>query len=267
MSIRALIVDDEPWARTRIASLLATEPDFTLLEPCASGAEAIRAIVDEAPQVVFLDVRMPDIDGFEVVDAIGVDAMPLVVFATAFEDYALRAFDAGALDYLLKPFDEERFRRAVERVRREVLAPAGAVAALGGVMADLRRARGHAERLVIHTSGRVVFLKVEEIDWLEASGNYVLVHAGREKLLMRETLRALVERLDPARFVRLHRSAVVNIERLRELLPWSRGEQVAVLLDGTQLTIGRAFRERLLAVMNGQGRRSTSRPAGTPARR
>ncbi len=246
-------MDDEPWARTRIASLLATEPDFTLLEPCAGGAEAIRAIVGQAPQVVFLDVRMPDIDGFEVVDAIGVDAMPLVVFATAFEDYALKAFDAGALDYLLKPFDEERFQRAIGRVRREIRAPAAAATALGGVMADLRRTRGYAERLVISTSGRVVFLKVEEIDWLEASGNYVMVHAGRDKLLMRETLRALLERLDPARFVRLHRSAVINVEKLRELLPWSRGEQVAVLRDGTQLTIGRAFRERLLAVMNATG--------------
>lgn len=254
MSIRTLIVDDEPWARTRIASLLAAEPDFSLLEPCAGGAEAIRAIVDQAPQVVFLDVRMPDIDGFEVVDAIGVDAMPLVVFATAFEDYALKAFDAGALDYLLKPFDEERFRRALDRVRRELQAPRHP-AALADVMQGLRRERGYAERLVIHTSGRVVFLKVADIDWLEASGNYVMIHSGREKFLMRDTLRALGERLDPARFVRLHRSAVVNIERLRELLPWSRGEQIAVLRDGTQLTIGRAFRERLMAVMNGPGGR------------
>lgn len=243
-------MDDEPWARTRIASLLGTEPDFELLDPCGGGAEAIRAIVQQQPQVVFLDVRMPDIDGFEVVDAIGVDTMPLVVFATAYDEYALKAFDAGALDYLLKPFDEERFRRALERVRRELRNPAGAAATLGGVMADLRRGRGFAERLVVNTSGRVVFLKVDDIDWLEASGNYVMIHAGREKHLMRDTLRALEERLDPARFVRLHRSAIVNIERLRELLPWSRGEQVAVLRDGTQLTIGRAFRERLLAVMN-----------------
>lgn len=244
-------MDDEPWARTRIASLLATEPDFELLEPCTGGTEAIRAIVRQAPQVVFLDVRMPDIDGFEVIDAIGVDAMPLVVFATAYDEYALQAFDAGALDYLLKPFDEERFRRALARVRREVATPADASAALGNVMANLRRPRGYAERLVVNTSGRVVFLKVEDIDWLEAAGNYVMIHAGREKHLMRDTLRALEERLDPQRFVRLHRSAIVNIERLRELLPWSRGEQVAVLRDGTQLTIGRAFRERLLAVMNG----------------
>lgn len=244
-------MDDEPWARTRITSLLAAESDFTLLEPCASGTEAIRAITQMAPQVVFLDVRMPDMDGFEVIDAIGVDAMPLVVFATAHEEYALRAFDAGALDYLLKPFDEERFRRALVRVRRELLDPAAAARTLGGVMASLRRPRGYAERLVVNTSGRVVFLKIDDVDWLEASGNYVMIHAGREKHLMRDTLRALEERLDPARFVRLHRSAIVNIERLRELLPWSRGEQVAVLRDGTQLTVGRAFRDRLLAVMNG----------------
>lgn len=244
-------MDDEPWARTRIASLLGAEPDFTLLPHCAGGAEAIRAIVQQQPQVVFLDVRMPDIDGFEVVDAIGVEAMPVVVFATAYEDHALQAFDAGALDYLLKPFDEERFRRALDRVRSELREPAAAAAALGDAMSGLRRVRGHAERLVISNSGRVVFIKVGDIDWLEACGNYVSIHVGRETHLMRDTLRALCERLDPARFVRLHRSAVVNVDRLRELLPWSRGEQVAVLQDGTQLTIGRAFRERLLAVMNG----------------
>jgi two-component system LytT family response regulator len=125
-------------------------------------------------------------------------------------------------------------------------------------MDGLRRERGYAERLVIHTAGRVLFLKVDDIDWLEASGNYVMVHAGREKFLMRDTLRGLGERLDPERFVRLHRSSVVNIERLRELLPWSRGEQIAVLRDGTQLTIGRAFRERLMAVMNRPGRRAAT---------
>ena len=246
-------MDDEPWARTRLESLLAVEPDFTLLAPCAGGADAIRAIVQQQPQVVFLDVRMPDIDGFEVIDAIGMDAMPLVVFATAYDDHALQAFDAGALDYLLKPFDEERFRRALERIRRELHEPANPRAALGDVMANLRRVRGHADRLVLNTSGRVLFVKVSEIDWLEAAGNYVTVHVGRTQYLVRDTLRALSDRLDPARFVRLHRSAVVNIERLRELLPWSRGEQVAVLDNGTQLTIGRAFRERLLAAMSDGG--------------
>jgi two-component system LytT family response regulator len=251
MSIRTLIVDDEPWARTRIASLL--EPDFSVVRECAGGEEAVRAIAELSPDVVFLDVQMPGVDGFDVVEAVGADAMPLVVFATAHQEYALRAFDAGAVDYLLKPFDEERFRRAMERVRRDLKTPAAAAEALGQAMAQVRKAGEFAERLVVNSAGRVVFVKVADIDWLEATGNYVTIHAGNEKHLLRETLRGLCDRLDPRRFVRLHRSSVVNVERLRELMPWSRGEQVAVLSNGTQLTIGRAFRERLMTVMNGMG--------------
>lgn len=243
-------MDDEPWARIRVASLLASEPDFTLLEPCAGGAEAIDAIVAASPDVVFLDVRMPQVDGFDVIEAIGADAMPLVIFATAFDDHALAAFDAGAVDYLLKPFDEPRFRRALDRVRRELQRSATQGAGLRRVMADIHQRRGHAERLAINTGGRVLFVKVADIDWLEAAGNYVTAHVGAERFLVRDTLRALSARLDPTKFVRLHRSAVVNLDRLRALLPWARGEQVAVLQDGTQITIGRAYRDRLLAAMN-----------------
>jgi two-component system LytT family response regulator len=251
MKFRALIVDDEPWARTRISSLLSAEPDFTVVRECAGGADAVTAIVELGPDVVFLDVQMPDVGGFEVVEAIGADAMPVVIFATAHQEYAVRAFDAGAVDYLLKPVDEARFRLTIERVRRDLETPAAASSALQEAMAQVRKGAQFAERLVVNTAGRVVFVKVADIDWLEAAGNYVTIHTGREKFMFRETLRNLCERLDPAKFVRLHRSSVVNVERLRELLPWSRGEQVAVLNDGTQLPIGRAFRDRLMSVMNG----------------
>jgi two-component system, LytTR family, response regulator len=251
MKFRALIVDDEPWARTRISSLLSVEADFTVARECAGGGEAVAAIVELEPDVVFLDVQMPEIGGFEVVEAIGADAMPVVIFATAHQEYALRAFDAGAVDYLLKPVDEARFRRTLERVRRDLETPAAASSALRETMAQVRKGAQFAERLVVNTDGRVVFVKVADIDWLEAAGNYVTIHAGREKFMFRETLRSLCERLDPAKFARLHRSSVVNVERLRELLPWSRGEQIAVLYDGTQLPIGRAFRDRLMEVMNG----------------
>jgi two-component system LytT family response regulator len=253
MKFRALIVDDEPWARTRINSLLSAEPDFSVVRECAGGAEAVAAIVELEPDVVFLDVQMPDVGGFEVVEAIGADAMPVVIFATAHQEYAVRAFDAGAVDYLLKPVDEARFRLTIDRVRRDLETPAAASSALQEAMAQVRKGAQFAERLVVNTAGRVVFVKVADIDWLEAAGNYVTIHAGREKFMFRETLRNLCERLDPAKFVRLHRSSVVNVERLRELLPWSRGEQVAVLNDGTQLPIGRAFRDRLMSVMNGGG--------------
>lgn len=249
MSIRTLIVDDEPWARTRIRSLLSAESDFDVVAECASGAEAVRAIAAHAPQVVFLDVQMPEVTGFEVVEAVGADAMPLVVFATAFQEHALRAFDAGAVDYLLKPINEDRFRRTLERVRRDLGAPGAATRALEQAMRLVRERSPPVERLAVSRGGRIVFVRVADIHWIEAAGNYVTLHVGKETHTLRETLRALAERLDPARFVQLHRSAVVNVERLRELQPWSRGEQVAVLDDGTQLTVGRAYRERLMAVM------------------
>jgi two-component system, LytTR family, response regulator len=251
MKIRAVIVDDEPWARKRIATLLGNEPEFEVQQTCTNGDEAIEAVATLAPDVVFLDVQMAGLDGFDVIEAIGAEAMPLVVFATAHQEYALRAFDAQALDYLLKPFDEDRFRRALARVRKELQRPAQATADLQKVMQAVRpERRKFLQRVVATSAGRLVFLKTAEIDWLEASGNYVTVHAGRDTYLLRETLTAFDQKLDPGQFVRLHRSAIVNVERIRQLLPWSRGEQVAVLQDGTQITIGRAFRQRLLTLMS-----------------
>jgi two-component system, LytTR family, response regulator len=194
---------------------------------------------------------MSGLDGFDVIEAIGVEAMPQVVFATAHQAYALRAFDANALDYLLKPFDEDRFRRTLDRVRKELQRPARATADLQDVMQAVRPERKRfLQRVVATAAGRLVFLKTSEIDWLEASGNYVTLHVGRDTYLLRETLTAFDQKLDPEHFVRLHRSAIVNVERIRQLLPWSRGEQVALLQDGTQITIGRAFRQRLVTLMS-----------------
>jgi two-component system LytT family response regulator len=250
MSIRTVIVDDEPWARTRIATLLSSEPDFEIVAACASGDEAVNAMVTLAPHVVFLDVQMPGLDGFAVIDAVGVEAMPLVVFATAHDAYALKAFDAQALDYLLKPFDEERFRRTVLRVRRELQSRNGPDKSLERLMQTLRGERRFLQRMAVHSAGRVTFLKTLDIDWLEASGNYVTLHIGRDTHLLRDSLNALEAKLDPTQFVRVHRSAIVNVERIKELAPWSRGEQVLILRDGTQLTIGRAFRARLMALIS-----------------
>jgi len=249
MSIRALIVDDEPWARTRLASLLRDESDFAIVQSAASAAEAIDAIQVLKPDVVFLDVQMPEQDGFAVIEAVGIDAMPLVVFATAYEQHAVRAFDAQALDYLLKPFDEERFSRALARVRLELQDVQGARASLQQLVQARQGDRRYLQRLAVNSAGRVLFVKVDEIDWLEADGNYVTLHVGSKCHLLRESIGALVEKLDPQQFVRLHRCAIVNVERIRELSPWCRGEQAIVLHDGTQLTIGRTFRERLMAVL------------------
>lgn len=249
MSIRTLIVDDEPWARTRLASLLRDEADFTIVQSAASAAEAIDAIRALAPDVVFLDVQMPEQNGFAVIDAIGVDAMPLVVFATAYEQHAVRAFDAQALDYLLKPFDEERFARTLDRVRHELSDLQNARASLQQLMHARQSGRRYLQRVAVNSAGRVLFVKAAEIDWMESEGNYVMLHVGPKRHLVRESLSAMADKLDPQQFVRLHRCAIVNVERIRELSPWSRGEQAIVLQDGTQLTIGRTFRPQLMAVL------------------
>jgi two-component system LytT family response regulator len=249
MKIRTVIVDDEPWARAKLLSLLSSEPDIEVARSCSSGEEAIEVIATLAPTLVFLDVQMPRVDGFAVVDAIGSAGMPLVIFATAHNQYALRAFDAQALDYLLKPFDEERFQRALGRARTRIAQPASQQESLRRLLDSLRDEHRYLQRIVVPAAGRMLILKAVDVDWLEAAGNYVTLHVGRSTHLLRESLNALEKKLDPQQFVRLHRSAIVNVDRIKELAPWSGGEQSVVLHDGTQLTVGRVFRARLMAFM------------------
>lgn len=244
--IRVLIVDDEVWARKRIASLLKAEPDIEVVGECADGTDAVAKIAKLAPDLLFLDVQMPDIDGFDVLEAVGPEHMPVVIFATAYDQYAVRAFDAQALDYLLKPFDEGRFRRTLERARRELQrATETPERALHALLASVQERRKYFERLVVRSGGRIFFLKVSDVDWFEASANYVTVHVGRTKHLIRGTMTALERKLHPEQFLRIRRSAIVNLDRVKELQPWFKGEQVLVLTDGTRLTVGRAFRDRL----------------------
>lgn len=246
MKIRSLIVDDEPWARKRIAALLRTEPDIEIVGECEDGEEAISKIAELSPDLVLLDVQMPKVDGFEVIEAIDPDRMPLVIFVTAYDEYALRAFDAHALDYLLKPFDEERFRKALERARKDLQRErAGTENDLRSLLDTLRHSRKYLQRLLVKSGGRVIFLRAADVDWFQASGNYIALHVGRESHLLRQTMNALEPKLDPDHFIRIHRSTIVNLDRVRELQPWFRGEQRLVLKNGTQLTVGRAFRDKL----------------------
>jgi two-component system LytT family response regulator len=246
MKIRVLIVDDEPWARRRIVALLAGESDVEVVGECGDGAEAIAKIGELAPDLVFLDVQMPEVDGFEVLEAVGPARMPRVVFATAYDSYALRAFDAQALDYLLKPFDDERFGQALRRARRDLQqSKAASDLRLERLLESLPQSRKFLQRLVVKAGGRVVFLRTNDVDWLEASGNYVTLHLGHESHLLRTTMNALEPKLDPEQFIRIHRSTIVNLNRVKELSPWFHGEQTLALNDGTRLTVGRAFRERL----------------------
>ena len=249
MNMRVLIIDDEPWSRKRIATLLKSEPDIEIVSECAGGEEAIRAITSSAPDAVFLDVQMPEVDGFEVLEAIGPERMPLVIFATAYDRYAIQAFDAQAIDYLLKPFDEERFKRALNRARREWEAKRSSEKVLSKLLESVRPQRHYLHRLVANSGGRVLFLKLADVDWIEATGNYVTLHAGKESHMVRTSMNALEPRLDPTQFVRIHRRSIVNSDRVREMQPLFRGEHVLMLKDGTQLNVGRAFRPRLLQQM------------------
>jgi two-component system LytT family response regulator len=244
---RVLIADDEPLARERLRMLLAGEDWIEMAGECHDGPSTIDAIETLDPDLVFLDVQMPGATGFEVIDAVGPERMPCVVFVTAYDRYALRAFDVHALDYLLKPFDRERFQQALARARQqfERRAHGDLERKLLQLMQDLKPQAHRLERFVIKAGGRVFFVRADEIDWVEAAGNYVKLHVGNEAHLFRETMNALESQLDPDLFFRVHRSHIVNIERVRELQPWFNGEYVVFLRDGTRLTLSRGYREKL----------------------
>ena len=247
--IRVLIVDDEPLARERIRTLLENEPGIEVVAECGDAPDALAIIERERPDLLFLDVQMPEMDGFDVLEALaGKPSPPAVIFVTAYDKYALRAFEVHALDYLLKPFDRERFSSALERAREFLMREKkkGALdERLLALLADIKPERKHLERFVIKSSGRVFFIKAEEIDWIEAASNYVRLHAGRDSHLMRETMSALESKLDPKKFLRANRSAIVNIEKIKELHTLFRGEYEIVLQTGARLTMARACREKL----------------------
>jgi two-component system LytT family response regulator len=246
-TLKTLIVDDEPLARERVSTLLQAEDGIEILGECRDGLEAVAAIQQLSPDLVFLDVQMPGADGFQVIQTIGAEKMPVVVFVTAYDQHALRAFEVRALDYLLKPFDRERFREALQRARRHI--EQQETGDLGrrllALVKDFRPAAPKTDRLVVKSSGRLFFLRVDEIDWIEAAGNYARLHVGTEAHLIRETMISLEGRLDPERFFRIHRSRIVNMERVQELQPWSNGEYVVILRNGTRLTLSRGYREKL----------------------
>ena len=244
---RVLIADDEPLARERLRTLLGAEDWVEVVAECQNGTEAVDSIARLQPDLVFLDVQMPGATGFDVIDAVGPDRMPLVVFVTAFDKYALRAFDVHALDYLLKPFDRERFGQALGRARQQLERRSGGdlERRLLELVQDLKGTSQRLERFVIKAGGRVFFVRSDEIDWIEAAGTYVKLHVGADAHLFRETMNALESQLNPDTFYRIHRSHIVNIERVKELQPWFNGEYVVFLKNGTRLTLSRGYREKL----------------------
>jgi two-component system LytT family response regulator len=285
VSLRVMVVDDERLARQRLRRLLR-EVGVDAVTECADGREAVAALREHRPDLLFLDVQMPELDGFGVLAEVGAEQMPPVVFVTAFDQYALRAFEVNALDYLLKPFDAERFRKAFAKARGAIeresaarqgerltallerLAANGAAAA--GIAGRRAAANGDAEdlppalaagssapqsapgappaeryleRLLVKNEGRVSFVKTAEIDWIEASGNYLRLHVGRDVHMIRETMGTLEAKLDPRQFLRVHRSTIVRTDCIREMQPWFSGEYVIILRDGTRLKLSRSYRE------------------------
>lgn len=245
--IRTLVVDDEPLARERLTALLAAEADIEVVGQCRDGEEAVTAIVDHTPDLVFLDVQMPALNGFEVIEAVGSEKMPLIIFVTAYDQHALKAFQVRALDYLLKPFDRERFQDALQRARTQIQREeTGDIGRrLLALVKDLRRDQPKTDRLVVKSGGRLFFLRTDEVDWIEASGNYVRLHVGPVSHLLRETMNAIEGRLDGEKFFRIHRSRIVNMERIQEMQPWLNGEYAVLLRTGTRLTLSRGYREKL----------------------
>lgn len=245
--MRVLIVEDEPPARRKLRRFLEVDRDVGLVDEARNGDEAVEAMRRSVYDVVFLDVQMPGRSGLDVLAELGDGVPPVVIFVTAHDRYAVRAFEVRALDYLLKPFDEERFRAALERAKRQL--DLGRTQELKEAIRSLteeeKRRGNRVDRLMVKESGRVFFVKVEDITWLEAASNYVQVHLGRESHLVRESFEALLARLDPSRFVRVHRSYAVNLDHVREMYPWSHGDYRIVLDDGTEVKMSRRYKDRL----------------------
>jgi len=246
MTIRCLVIDDEPLARQRIRDLLAGEEGFEAIGDCEDGIEALYTIPSLRPDLLFLDVQMPGLDGFDVLAGLDEGVRPAIVFVTAFDSYAVRAFDACALDYLLKPVEAERFRASLGRVRRRLVGGGDAEGErLRALMTRLERDQKLLHRIVIKTSERIFFIETAEVDWFEAAGNYVRGHAGAQSHLVRMTMQSLEELLDRRQFARIHRGTIVNVARIRTLHRLFRGEYDIAVEGGTILRLQRAYRENL----------------------
>ena len=244
---RVLIVDDEPLARAHMRDLLGEAGGVEVIGECGDGREAVRRILAEAPDLVLLDIQIPELDGFGVVREIGAERMPMVIFVTAYDEYALQAFDVSALAYLLKPVSRERFSNALERARALMHASSASETAsrLGRLLERMSGSRPRSDRLSIKVDGRVLFVGVDEIDWLEADDNHVKVHIGPRTHQVRSTMASFEKRLPAEKFLRIHRSAMVNVRRIAEVQPWFAGDFVFILVGGARLTSGRSYRQAI----------------------
>ena len=254
MTLRTIIVDDEPVARRRLRRLLRGDADVEIVGECGDGAAAVDAIRSLAPDLVLLDVQMPELDGFAALQALAPHEIPVVIFVTAFDRYALRAFEVHALDYLLKPVEGDRLAVALRRARTTLAERRRSSAPplderIAALLTELASERRYLTRLPIRTEGRLLILDLSEVDWIAAADNYVTLHAGAQRHVMRDTMGRLERELDPDAFVRIHRSTIVRIDRVKELLPDFHGDYTIVLKNGTRLTLSRTYRGRVEALL------------------
>ena len=246
MRFTTLIVDDEPLAREGLRMWLAADPDVSSIREAKDGREAVDAIRNARPDLVFLDVQMPEMDGFSVVHQIGADRMPAVVFVTAHDQHAIQAFEINAIDYLLKPVTEERFKQALARAKTRLQSrPEDANRQIIGLLETIVSPRRHMRRLAVRSTGKTVFVDVGEIDWIDAAENYVQLHCGKTVHLLHVPMNTLERSLDPETFLRIHRSTIVNVGRIKDLQPGVHGEYVLTLRNGVQLQSGRTYQEKL----------------------
>jgi two-component system LytT family response regulator len=252
MKIRTLIVDDMPLARELIKESLASEEEFEIVAECEDGGDAIAAIKTLKPDLVFLDVQMPEVGGFEVIEYIGIEQMPVVIFVTAYDEFALRAFEACALDYLLKPFKKARLIRTLERAKREInLKHVGRFDQdLTHLMAEVKREGNYLQRIIVKSGEQTILLSVAEIDWISGAGNYLEIHVGKEIYLIRERLNTMERKLNPDTFSRIHRSTIINLNRIKAMHRMFHGDHLIYLNNGTELNMSRTYYEKLLLQLN-----------------
>ncbi|MCP4724201.1 MAG: response regulator transcription factor [bacterium] len=245
MNIRSIIVDDEPYAIEVIETFLKEEQDFEIIGRCDNGFDAVKMINKEKPDLVFLDIQMPEMNGFEVLEALGSKDIPYVIFVTAYDKYAVKAFEINAIDYLLKPYDQDRFLESVNRAKELIFSKKDIKHQIKNVLDTISKERKFLDRILIRSGGSVFFLKAEDIDWIEAAAYYVKIHSKKNTYLIREAIGNIEKKLDPSIFMRIHRSYIVNIERIKELIQWSYNQYTVVLKDDTELNLSRNYRERI----------------------
>lgn len=245
-NFRVLVADDEFYARQRILQLLKGVPDFQVVAECANGIETVEGIRGLNPDVVFLDIQMPELDGFGVIESIGVAEMPITVFTTAFNEHAIQAFEVNALDYILKPIEPERMSTSLERIRERVRSTNTSEIRmqLEGLLSTVRHEEEHLVRILVKHEDHHVIVKVSDIQWIEAEGNYARLHVEGTSYLLRTSMGGLATKLDPVNFKRVHRSSIVNMDFIREIHPWFSGEHILVMKDGTRLTMSRSYRDQ-----------------------